>query len=234
VARYERVVPGFLEFLPEAKRAQQLGALSIGDIRRYRDHLLSGGRAETTANMAVKIIRTPLTVARKQGLITSNPAEAVELVTATTNEKGVFSADDVAKMMNVSTEEWKGLILAGYYTGARAGDVSNLKWEALDLKRGTVSFTRQKTKSGIEIPLHPELKRWHQTKRGLALVPSVTPMTVIPAARNPVINPVRPPVLPASGRPTSLGSFARGRKLAAIPAAIAELSATSNSTHIER
>lgn len=162
-ARYDGVISGFLKFLPEAKRAQQLGALSISDIRRYRDHLLSEGRAETTANMAVKIIRTPLTLARKQGLISNNPAEAVELVTAKTNVKGVFSAEDVAKMIRISTEEWKGLILAGYYTGARAGDVSNLKWEALNLERGTVSFTQQKTKTGIEIPLHPEFKQWLQT-----------------------------------------------------------------------
>lgn len=159
-ARYEGVVKAFLEFLPEGKRGQPLGMLSAADIRGFRDQLLAEGRAEATANLAVKILRTPLTVARKQGLISHNPAEAIETVAARSVVKGVFSPADVAKLLAHSTPEWSGLILAGYYTGARIGDLSSLRWESVDLTRLTIAFCQQKTGAPIEIPIHPQLETW--------------------------------------------------------------------------
>jgi len=49
-------------------------------VRRYRDQLLEGGRTAVTANSAVKVLRVPLRVARKQGILIHNPAEGVELL----------------------------------------------------------------------------------------------------------------------------------------------------------
>ena len=159
-ARYEGVITSFLEFLPAAKRTAPLRTLSVADVRQFRDKLLKEGRAEATANMAVKILRNPLTIARRQGIVSNNPAEAVEMVTVKTEEKGVFSPNQVAKLVAVSGDEWKGLILAGYYTGARIGDLSNLRWKAVDLKRQAISFVQGKTSRPVEIPIHPEFKQW--------------------------------------------------------------------------
>ncbi|MBP9914338.1 MAG: phage integrase SAM-like domain-containing protein, partial [Opitutaceae bacterium] len=124
--RYEGVIDSFIKSLPPAKRALPLGALTVADIQKFRDQLLAGGRAGATANIAIKILRTPLNLARRQGLISSNPAEAVEMVTAVAVERGVFGPDEVARLIRHASPEWKGMILAGFYTGARLGDLSNL------------------------------------------------------------------------------------------------------------
>jgi integrase len=49
--------------------------------------------------------------------------------------------------------------VAGYYTGARLGDLSNLRWNAIDLKTGLIVFTASKTKKPVTIPLHAELEQ---------------------------------------------------------------------------
>ena len=76
--RYEGVIESFLTSLPPGKMSQPLAALAVSDIRHFRDSLLSGGRAAATANIAIKILRGPLNVARRQGLLANNPAEAVD------------------------------------------------------------------------------------------------------------------------------------------------------------
>lgn len=158
--RYEGVIDSFITSLPVAKRKLSLSALTPGDIQKFRDQQLQEGRTGATANMAVKVLRVPLNLARRQGLLQNNPAEAVEMVTAERVEKGVFSPEDVSRLLEVAHWEWKGLILAGFYTGGRAGDLSNLKWSSVDLERKTISFGQRKTKRFVEIPIHPELEKW--------------------------------------------------------------------------
>mgnify|MGYP000164353329 CR=1 FL=1 len=158
--RYESAVESFITFLPAAKRALPLGALTVGDIQSFRDQLRAEGRALGTVNLAIKILKIPLNLARRQGLIASNPAEAIEMLSADTVEKGVFSPEAVSSLLKAANWEWQGLILAGFYTGSRAGDLANLKWSSVDRARKTISFGQRKTKRFVEIPIHPELEKW--------------------------------------------------------------------------
>jgi integrase len=161
--RYKGVVDSFLDSLPAAKRGMPLSTLGITEIQKFRDSLLDGGRTATTANLAVKVLRAPLNLAKRQGLIQSNPAEAVEMMTSDEGEKAVFAPAEIAALVRIAGPEWKGLILAGYYTGGRLGDLAKLKWSAVDLEGMTIMLTPQKTKrfkQCIQIPIHAELGRW--------------------------------------------------------------------------
>ena len=82
------------------------------------------------------------------------------MVSSDAVEKGVFTPADVGKLIAVADEDWSGLILAGFYTGARLGDLSRLKQQDIDRKRLSLRFGQAKTKQFIEIPLHPELEKW--------------------------------------------------------------------------
>ena len=158
--RYEGVIESFLTSLSPGKMNQPLAALAVADIRHFRDSLISGGRAAATANVAVKILRGPLNLARRQGLLPNNPAEAVDMVSSNPVVKGIFTPADVAKLIAAADEEWKGMILAGFYTGARLGDLTNLKREHYDAERLSLRFGQAKTKQFIEIPIHPEFHKW--------------------------------------------------------------------------
>lgn len=158
--RYEGVVDAFLNHLPDSKKTAPLPTLSISDIREFRDKLYAEGRSETTVNMAVKILRTPLNLARKHGVMIHNPAEAIEAIAPKSEEKSVFSLDQVAALLRTAPSDWQGLILAGFYTGARIGDLSNLKWSAIDLDRSTITIHQSKTNRPVTIPIHLELENW--------------------------------------------------------------------------
>ena len=159
-ARYKGVVDAFLKDLPAAKGKAPIAALTVADIRGFRNRLQEGGRTAATVNTMVRILRVPLTLARKQGYITHNPAEAIEPLTAKDEKKDAFTCKQVASLVEAAEGDWNGMILGGYYTGARINDLANLRWNSIDLERKVVAFVQGKTKRSVEIPLHPEFEQW--------------------------------------------------------------------------
>ena len=99
--------------------------------------------------------------------------EALRLESAAT-KAGSSTSDTAGKAFAILTEaaaaaarcqDWQGMILLGFYAGARLGDCARLTWEAVDLDRKTLSFMPAKTerkRKRLEVPLHPRLVTWIQ------------------------------------------------------------------------
>jgi integrase len=156
--RYKQVTRDFLESL--GKRAKlSLAHITPKDIRAYRDAELAAGKSPKTANISAKIVSAAFNSALRQGYIVSNPCTALERLPEKTAERSTFTSKQVAKLVSMAEGDWKNLILAGYYTGARLGDLSNLRWSAIDLNSRLIIFTASKTKKPVTIPLHIELER---------------------------------------------------------------------------
>ncbi len=135
--RYAKTVADFLALLgPKAR--MNLTALLPADIERFRDLQVDEGKAASTANMAIKTLRIPLNAARRQGILLTNPAEAVELLDVEAMERSPFSPKQILAILQVADQEWRGLILAGLCTGLRIGNASQLSWNNIDLSRGTI------------------------------------------------------------------------------------------------
>ena len=155
-ARYRHIVEKFIEHLGDrAKRP--LSALAPLDIQSFLTKRKKEGCSPSTVNLDGKILRTALNFARRQGLVTTNVTEAVDLPEFQTVERGTFSTQDVRLLVETADGEWKTIILFGYFTGARLGDCCNMRWDGLDLAAGTLKYRQQKTGNEVVVPLHPEL-----------------------------------------------------------------------------
>jgi integrase len=118
---------------------------------------MAKGLAPKTVNVDVKIIRGALNAARRQGLIATNPAEAVELPEAVGMERGTFTPAEVKLLVDTAEDEWKLLIMLAYFTGARLSDCARMQWECVDLGEETLTYTQAKTGAKVTTPLHPDL-----------------------------------------------------------------------------
>jgi integrase len=168
--RYKDVVRPFLEQLPLQKRRGALSGVAPADVQSFRDSHLQAGLANKTANFSLKTLRNVFNAARRQGLILTNPAEAVEALPDNSTERGVFTLDELRALLRESNEEWRGVILLGYSAGLRLGDAARLRWSEVELAEPVpvLRFYPQKTSGSgakrrpLEIPILPDLEKYLQ------------------------------------------------------------------------
>lgn len=154
--RYGIAVTAFLDTL--GKRASlPLTSLTTRDVEKFLDSRTAENLAPATLNLDVKIIGGALNAARRQGLIPTNPAEAVELPEVESAERGTFTPAEVKLLVDAAEGEWRLLIPLAYYTAARLGDCCRMQWDGVDLAGETLTYTQSKTGKKVTVPLHPDL-----------------------------------------------------------------------------
>jgi integrase len=161
IVAYRHARELLLEFLgPRADLSVRM--LKKQDVAAFRDHLRAEGRTPGTVNTFVKKYLTgPFENARKEGLIDFNPFVAVNALKSKTVAKDVFSPEQVVQLLKVARRtDWEGAILAGYTTGMRLQDVSNLLWGSVDLANGLLSFHERKGSKDVVLGLHPDFEDW--------------------------------------------------------------------------
>jgi len=154
--RYGVAVADFLETLGN-RASKPLTSLTAADVERFLNHRIAKKLSPATVILDVKIIGGALNVARRQGLIPTNPAEGVELPEAKGVERGTFNPAEVKLLVDTAEGEWKLLILLAYFTGARLSDCCQMQWEGVDLNDETLTYTQAKTGAKVTTPLHPDL-----------------------------------------------------------------------------
>jgi len=174
--RYRRFVGGFLAHLG-IKADRLLREILARDIKAWRDALRERGLSAPTCNLAIRILRMPFLAAHNNGLIDINPLtkSSVKLLKdeARNVAKDVFSAEQISELLKAApTDDLQGAILAGYYTGLRLKDVTDLTWASVDLDEQIITVTTRKTRKDVVVPIHPELAAWLKGRiRGISRAP---------------------------------------------------------------
>jgi integrase len=151
--KYRQIVDEFLKHVG-AKADRLLREITPADIRSWRDALKRKGLSAPTVNHAIKILRMPFRAAHDAGYIDINP-NTKNTVRPLKDEarnvsKDVFTPEQVAALTDAApTEDWKGVILCGYYTGLRLRDIADLQWSAINERERVVSVTTRKTRKDV-------------------------------------------------------------------------------------
>jgi integrase len=155
---YKTAATGFVEVLGD-RADQYLGSVSVPDIAAVRDHWADRATPRT-ANNKLKIVRVMFNDAWRDGLILENPAAKVPALKTTESRRRPFTLEEIKKVLQVADDEWRGLVLAGLYTGQRLGDLVNLRWNQVDLQRGEIIFKTRKTGRTVIVPIAEPLLEW--------------------------------------------------------------------------
>lgn len=171
--KYDQVCRDFLDHL-ESRADLSIAAITPKDVRGFRDALRKSGLSVTTVNQtARKVLAAPFFAAQRLGYIQTNPCVAVQSLKDDEDvERDVFTADQVGRLLVAADGDWKGAILAGYFTGLRLKDITELRWESVDLDANLLRTKTKKTGADVTIPLHPDLSAWlSERTRGIGRAP---------------------------------------------------------------
>jgi hypothetical protein len=109
IPRYTKAVTEFLKHL--ADRADKpLSSLTSRQVESFVTMRSKTGLSPSTVTLDCKVIRTALNKARRQGLIASNPAEAIDLPANDAVERAAFTPAEVKMLVDAADGEWKTLI----------------------------------------------------------------------------------------------------------------------------
>lgn len=177
--RYRHIVEAFLTHLGD-KKAKSIQNITPQDISSFRDAQIKEGKSPSTANMALKTLRIVLNVARRQGLIPTNPADAVDLLSAERGERKTFSREQIKQLLAKANDEWRGMIIFGACHGLRLGDAARLTWANINMERRSILFYPKKTSRGDkrkpeEYPLHLDVLEYLSTIKVTSKAPA-TPL----------------------------------------------------------
>ena len=124
---------------------QDISEVSRQDLLDFRDGEMKS-LSPGSVNDRIKLLRMVFKSARREGLITDNPAEFVDSVRgAKRKPKPVFTIDQLRAVLAAADDEWKSMIQFGLYSGQRLGDVARLTWANLDLQARELRIETQKT-----------------------------------------------------------------------------------------
>jgi len=155
--KYKSVIRQFLDSLGD-KKHKRLTDVNSQDVSRFRDSLLRSGLAARTVNSSARIIlKIPFKHAVDSGLLARNPINLVKPIRAAAVERQGFTEGQVSALLSVADPGWYGLVLFGWFTGARLGDLSQLRWDQVDLEQGIVTFVARKTRRKAVVPIYVEL-----------------------------------------------------------------------------
>jgi integrase len=161
---YKARASHFLAWLEEfADRA--LSEIETGHFVRYRD-AVAGARTASTANHGIKVLRAIFEDARRGGFIAENPAKDCGLLKKVAgNSRRPFTLDELRRVLDAASEEWRSLVLFGLYTGQRLGDLARLSWQNLDLNAEEIHLITGKTGRVVRIPIASPLLAHIETLR---------------------------------------------------------------------
>jgi integrase len=159
--KYSQIIQGFVQSLP---RGLKLRGLTSSQCIQFRDQLAESGLSPKTVNLYLAVLKSAFKRALDAGLVQVNPMALVRPMRRSSSQsKGLFTSDQISKLLSTLQDgsDWYGLVLAGWFTGARLGDLARLQWASVDLDQDKcITFTQGKTGATVKLPLHLSLETW--------------------------------------------------------------------------
>ena len=156
--RYKSVANGFLVALG-SKADHDIATIQQQDIARFRDEEAKRVKP-VTANVSLKVVRIMFGAAESARLVTHNEATHVQSLKIRDKggERRAFTVGELKRILEACDDEWRSMVLFGFYTGARLGDIAMLTWENVDLAHKELRYESAKTGRRILVPLAQALQ----------------------------------------------------------------------------
>lgn len=161
---YVKSVNDFVAYLG-AHAKKEMGDMTVADLAGFRSQELGRTSPVSTRRRLCGILNACRT-AWKEGVLSEDIASKLPSLPQKSKNKNrrPFTMPELAKVIEVADEEWRGMIYAGFYTGQRLGDVARMSWKQIDLQKQTLTLQTSKTGRDVKLPLAKTWQEWLQSR----------------------------------------------------------------------
>src|SRR4030042_165577 len=117
-------------------------------------------RSDRTVNLELSIIRQAFRKAVKWKMVEKNPFQDADDLFYKLDNRGerALTEDEVVRLIEACPPYLKPIVITAVYTGLRKSDLLSLKWKDIDLERGLIRITEQKTGKARNIVLNNDMR----------------------------------------------------------------------------
>ena len=164
VKKYEQQLRQYL--IPFFKK-KPLEAITQSDCQEYYNHRLDSDAAISTVNGEIACLKSLLSEATREGIISANPAKAVRLLNPNNVRDRILSSEETARLFIAADEQpdfVRPLFHTLFHTGMRLGEALALEWADIQHEHNRIVIRQSKSGEGRKAPLRDvladELIRW--------------------------------------------------------------------------
>lgn len=133
-----------------------LERITTGQIQQWRASLATT-HAPEGVNHRVRFFKNMLNRAVEWGHLTTNPAQAVRLMAVPRTADRFLTWEQTDGLIEGAAEYFRPVIRFTLLTGFRAGEVTGLTWDRVDLEKRTIHLLHTKTDDPRTAPIGDEL-----------------------------------------------------------------------------
>jgi len=152
--RREKII---IRHLTDFFGSKPLRNITASDIEDYRQKRL-GPVTMSSVNRETIVLRHMFNTAIKLGKLIQNPMRDIKQYKIQEQSIRAVSRDEERKLLEASCEHLRPIIITALNTGMRLGELLNLRWENIDLKRAVITVTQTKSNKVRYIPINNHLK----------------------------------------------------------------------------
>ena len=161
LTRYRTVADGFAAFLGAGDNGPMVEEVTSEQIRQFLNQRRAA-RSGSTLNLERKILSMFFLREIREEHLSANPVAPVKASKLSRAEKGrkrAFTLDELRTIFAKCPDDfWRYLVLSGFYTGQRLGDLVCLRWGAVNLQENVLRLAQAKTGKAVQVPLRPAFR----------------------------------------------------------------------------
>lgn len=136
----------------------ELKSISSLLIEKYRLKRLKTGVKNSTTNRELALLKVIFSRAIDWSFAVENPVRKVKFFSEKDNLKErVLTLEEETKILEVSAEHLKPILIFALNTGMRRGEILNLKWDQINLSKRFIQVENTKSGSNRVIPINDVL-----------------------------------------------------------------------------
>ena len=160
--RYHQVAKDFITFVGASRLDMPPSYIQPQDVQGFIFKLAKKGQTALNCAVKLKILRNLFKMATRQGMITHNPAEAVDTPRGVRHTREPFTVTELEALLFHADQNWKLMILLGTCAGMRIGDAASLSWNNIDLEKKMITYLPKKKAhqpgaQKVTLPIHSYL-----------------------------------------------------------------------------